>query len=115
VRTAEFLLPLTTSLYTIENSLNIDEKRLRELGQLARLRLSESQLQTLPATLASVLDWMSDLNRCDIAGVTHLMHPGDPILRTRIDVVSEQDHVDQYQRSAPQISSGYYLVPKVLE
>jgi aspartyl-tRNA(Asn)/glutamyl-tRNA(Gln) amidotransferase subunit C len=35
--------------------------------------------------------------------------------RLRADVVSETDQRERYQRNAPQVEAGLYLVPKVIE
>ena len=35
--------------------------------------------------------------------------------RLRPDVVTEQDHHEEYQANAPQVAAGLYLVPKVIE
>jgi Asp-tRNA(Asn)/Glu-tRNA(Gln) amidotransferase C subunit len=33
----------------------------------------------------------------------------------RADVVTEEDAHERYQRNAPQVAAGLYLVPKVIE
>jgi aspartyl-tRNA(Asn)/glutamyl-tRNA(Gln) amidotransferase subunit C len=33
----------------------------------------------------------------------------------RPDVVAESDHHEKYQRNAPQVQAGLYLVPRVIE
>jgi aspartyl-tRNA(Asn)/glutamyl-tRNA(Gln) amidotransferase subunit C len=35
--------------------------------------------------------------------------------RLRVDVVTEADAHELYQRNAPQVEAGLYLVPKVIE
>ena len=35
--------------------------------------------------------------------------------RLRADVASESNHRSDYQRNAPQVEAGLYLVPKVIE
>ena len=35
--------------------------------------------------------------------------------RLRADDVTETDHHEDYQRNAPQVAAGLYLVPKVIE
>ena len=35
--------------------------------------------------------------------------------RLRPDVVTETDQHERYQRNAPQVAAGLYLVPKVIE
>ena len=42
-------------------------------------------------------------------------HAQDLTLRLRDDVVSEDDQHHLFQAVAPQVDSGLYLVPKVIE
>jgi aspartyl-tRNA(Asn)/glutamyl-tRNA(Gln) amidotransferase subunit C len=44
-----------------------------------------------------------------------MAHPGDPDLRLRADTPTEPDRRDDYQRGAPAVAQGLYLVPRVIE
>lgn len=44
-----------------------------------------------------------------------MAHPGDPDLRLRADDPTEPDRRDDYQRGAPAVAQGLYLVPRVIE
>jgi aspartyl-tRNA(Asn)/glutamyl-tRNA(Gln) amidotransferase subunit C len=35
--------------------------------------------------------------------------------RLRPDAVTDSDHHEKYQRNAPQVQAGLYLVPRVIE
>lgn len=48
-------------------------------------------------------------------GVAPMAHPGDPDLRLRADDPTEPDRRDDYQRGAPAVAQGLYLVPRVIE
>jgi aspartyl-tRNA(Asn)/glutamyl-tRNA(Gln) amidotransferase subunit C len=44
-----------------------------------------------------------------------MAHAQDAMLPMRDDVVTEGDHHALYQREAPSVAGGLYLVPKVIE
>ncbi len=55
------------------------------------------------------------MSQTDTSHVEPLAHPFDISQRLRADVVSEADLRDKYQKIAPQVEAGLYLVPKVIE
>lgn len=65
--------------------------------------------------LNSVLGLIEALQAVDTSGVAPMTHAGDLTLRLRPDVVTETDRRDDYQRVAPAVDHGLYLVPRVIE
>ena len=56
------------------------------------------------------------LAAADTAGVEPMAHPlADQVQRLRPDVASETDQREKFQRNAPSVAAGLYLVPKVIE
>ncbi len=51
----------------------------------------------------------------DTGGVTPMAHPLDMPQRLRGDVVSEENRRERFQKIAPQVENGLYLVPQVIE
>ena len=47
--------------------------------------------------------------------VTPMAHPVDTAQPLRADEVTESDQRDEFQRNAPAVENGLYLVPKVIE
>jgi aspartyl-tRNA(Asn)/glutamyl-tRNA(Gln) amidotransferase subunit C len=44
-----------------------------------------------------------------------MAHPMEAGQRLRTDDITETDHREQFQSTAPQVEAGLYLVPKVIE
>lgn len=65
--------------------------------------------------LNRVLGLIEALQSVDTQGVEPMTHAGDLVLRLRRDEVTEPDRRDDYQRGAPAVSHGLYLVPRVIE
>jgi aspartyl-tRNA(Asn)/glutamyl-tRNA(Gln) amidotransferase subunit C len=62
-----------------------------------------------------VLGLIEALQAVDTTGVAPMTHIGDMSLRLRPDLVTEPDRRDDYQRGAPAVDHGLYLVPRVIE
>ncbi len=86
------------------------------IAQLARLDLTEAEIPVYQASLSRILELVGELKRADVAGVTPMAHPLPGLTqRLRADEVTERDARERYQRNAPRVEAGLYLVPKVLE
>jgi aspartyl-tRNA(Asn)/glutamyl-tRNA(Gln) amidotransferase subunit C len=67
------------------------------------------------AQLNSVLGLIETLQAVDTTHVSPMTHAADAVLRLRPDEVTEPDRRDDYQRGAPAVAHGLYLVPRVIE
>lgn len=85
------------------------------IAELARLELSDAEAARMLDQLNSVLGLIEALQAVDTTGVTPMTHAGDLSLRLRPDEVTETDRRDDYQRVAPAVDHGLYLVPRVIE
>lgn len=94
--------------------LSIDE--VRRVAKLARLRLTDEQLQRYREQLSTILDHIAKLSEVDVQDVEPMAHPSDLTNRLDEDVVGESLPVETILGLAPAIEAGYKLiaVPKVL-
>ncbi len=58
---------------------------------------------------------MTQMGDLDTDNVQAMAHPLDQIQRLRADEVTETDQREYFQSIAPQVESGLYLVPKVID
>jgi aspartyl-tRNA(Asn)/glutamyl-tRNA(Gln) amidotransferase subunit C len=94
-------------------SLTIDD--IRKLADLARLEITAGEVADVSAKLTAIVGLVDELSSVTTAGVAPMAHPLDQKQRLRADAVTERDQHDRYQRNAPAIEQGLYLVPKVIE
>lgn len=94
-------------------SLSPDE--VRRIAYLARLSVSDDEVAANASELSSILDLVDRMNAADTLGVTPMAHPQHATQRLRPDVVTEPDRRERYQRLAPSVERGLYLVPRVVE
>jgi len=85
------------------------------IAQLARLELSEAQVEEVLAQLQGVFALIEELQSVDTRGVEPMSHAQDVSLRLRDDRVTEDDARERFQAIAPMVDAGLYLVPKVIE
>lgn len=89
------------------------------IAQLARIALTEAETAATALQLNGVFALIETMRAVDTGGVAPLTTPlaaiGEFTLRLRDDVVTEPDRRDDFQKPAPSVEDGLYLVPKVLE
>ncbi|QYF94555.1 Asp-tRNA(Asn)/Glu-tRNA(Gln) amidotransferase subunit GatC [Massilia sp. PAMC28688] len=92
----------------------------KRIANLAQLDMDEAHAEVALVELNGIFALAEQMQAIDTTGVTPLAQPlaavlGHVPLRLREDVVTEQNHRDDYQASAPKTQDGLYLVPKVIE
>ena len=101
---------------TIEfSTMSLDTESVRKIAHLARLGVEDSENELYARNLSDILSFVEQLNAVDTRGVDPMAHPLDASQRLRADEVSETDRHQQFQRIAPKVEAGLYLVPKVIE
>jgi aspartyl-tRNA(Asn)/glutamyl-tRNA(Gln) amidotransferase subunit C len=95
--------------------MSLDTGAVARIAHLARLGVEPSESQSYARNLSDILAFVEQLNAVDTAGVEPLAHPMEASQRLRADEVTETDQREQFQRIAPRVEAGLYLVPKVIE
>lgn len=93
----------------------LERSDVEKIAHLARLGLSESEIPQTTETLNNILGLIDAMQAVDTDGIEPLAHPLETTQRLRADVVTEQNHRDDYQAIAPAVENGLFLVPKVIE
>lgn len=95
--------------------MTISRSELQQLATLSRLQLPQDDLDELSQKLTAILDFFAELNAVDTDAITPMAHPLNMVQRLRADEVTEVSQRDKYQRLAPEVEAGLYLVPRVIE
>ena len=86
------------------------------IAHLARLAITESELPVYVDSLSKIFSFVEQLNSADIGAVEPMAHPlAGQTQRMRPDEIAATDQHEKYQRNAPRVEAGLYLVPKVIE
>ena len=94
-------------------ALSSDE--IRRIARLARIAVTEQEAVEIGQKLTGIFQLIEEMQAVDTADVEPMAHALDVMQRLREDKVTETDQRERFQSIAPQIESGLYLVPKVIE
>jgi aspartyl-tRNA(Asn)/glutamyl-tRNA(Gln) amidotransferase subunit C len=89
--------------------------QVRWVAQLARLELSEADLETMTRQLRAILEYIEQLRQVDTEGVEPLAHPLPVHNVFRADEPAASLPVAEALANAPQQRDGFYVVPAVLD
>jgi len=99
--------------------MSLTSSDIARIANLARLDLDAAHSARMLGQLNQFFAIVEQMRAVDTTGVEPLAHPvaaiGDIALRLRDDVVSEPNNRAANQKSAPDVQSGLFLVPKVIE
>jgi len=91
---------------------------LMQIAQLARLELSNDEIQVFAPQLGDILKYVEQLQTVDVSGVEVMTHPielATPLREDRVVATVLDDQGEpKVLGSAPEILRGGYKVPPVL-
>jgi aspartyl-tRNA(Asn)/glutamyl-tRNA(Gln) amidotransferase subunit C len=93
----------------------LDKAAVAHIAALARIRLSEAELEPLAGELSQILTWVEQLNEVDTSGVPPMASVAAAGLPTREDVVADGNRRDEILGNTPRTARGFFVVPKVVE
>jgi len=93
----------------------LDKAAVAHIGSLARIKLSEAELEPLAGELSHILDWVEQLNEVDTTGVAPMASAAAATLPMRDDEVTDGGCRDEILGNAPRAARGFFTVPKVIE
>ncbi len=93
----------------------ITEAEVRHVASLAKLALSEEELQRVGRELNRILDYFAELQQLDTSQVPITSH-AIPLLNVyREDEVGESLSPEEAVQNAPDGVDGYFRVPRIVE
>jgi aspartyl-tRNA(Asn)/glutamyl-tRNA(Gln) amidotransferase subunit C len=95
--------------------MSLERSDVDKIAHLARLEIAENDVPEVARNLSNILDLVAQMDSVNTDDVEPMAHPLEMAQRLREDVVTEDDRRDRFQKVAPQVENGLYLVPKVIE
>ena len=95
--------------------MSVDQKTVRHVARLARIAMSDAEVDALVPELTQILGWVEHLSEVDTDEVEPLTAVIDQKLRLRDDVVNDGNVRDAVLKNAPDAQHGFVAVPKVIE
>jgi aspartyl-tRNA(Asn)/glutamyl-tRNA(Gln) amidotransferase subunit C len=94
--------------------MTISREDVLHVSRLARLELSEAEIEKFTGQLGDILEYISKLNELDTEGIPPTAHVLDITNVFRDDVVSASP-IEGMEQMAPDFDRGHFRVPKVIE
>ena len=95
--------------------MSVDTATVRHIARLARLKMSDAEVEAMVPELNNILGWIEQLGEVDTDGVEPLTAVIDQSLRLREDRVTDGGIRDEVLANAPEAQHGFFAVPKVIE
>ena len=93
----------------------LSRQEVEQVALLARLRLSDQELEKLTTQLNQIVGYVEQLQQLDTEEVEPMAHPLPINNVFRADEVRPSIGVDKALANAPKRDAEFYLVPPVLE
>ena len=114
-------MPLLTRAYVImeffvsnqKNVVNVED--VKKIARLSRIRVEDTELQSLADDLSGILGWIEQLNEVDVDKVEPMTSAVAMKSPMRKDIVSDGDKRDQILKNAPKKDDGFFVVPRSVE
>ncbi|WP_126172085.1 Asp-tRNA(Asn)/Glu-tRNA(Gln) amidotransferase subunit GatC [Altericroceibacterium xinjiangense] len=100
--------------------MSVDRKTVAKIASLARISMSEEELDTMVPELNNILNWVEQLGEVDVSGVEPMTAVIPQRLRLREDEMNADPLTgggvrDKVLANAPAAEHGFFAVPKVIE
>src|SRR6266513_3178889 len=107
--------PCFCTVFLLTMALSADD--VHRAAHLARIEITAAEAFDVQNKLEGVFRLIERMRAVDTTGIVPMSHAQDVMLPLREDHMSESDphQRDLYQRNAPAVEDGLYLVPKVIE
>ena len=95
--------------------MSVTNDQVRHIAKLARIAMSDEELERLLPELNNILGWVEQLGEVNTDGIEPLTAVIEQKLRLRDDVVNDGNIRDEILANAPEAQHGFFAVPKVIE
>lgn len=95
--------------------MSVDTATVRHIAKLARIAVSDAEVEALVPELNNILTWVEQLQEVDVSGIEPMTAVIPNQLRLRNDVVTDGGKRDDILKNAPVAEHGFFAVPKVIE
>lgn len=95
--------------------MSVDHATVRKIASLARIAVTDEQVEAMVPELNNILGWIEQLGEVDTSAVQPMTAVIPNHQRLRDDVVTDGDVRDAVLKNAPQAEQGFFTVPKVIE
>jgi aspartyl-tRNA(Asn)/glutamyl-tRNA(Gln) amidotransferase subunit C len=94
--------------------MSLTQKDIEKIAGLARIKVDETEIDTIAQQLNGIIDWIDQLRNVDTSSVDTIP-PTYSFMREREDIVTESNQVEAILANAPVSQHHMFVVPKMVE
>ena len=94
--------------------MSLSEHEVRHVAMLARLALTDGEVEVMRADLNSILGHIDEIQRLDLGEVAPMAHAIEVVNVTRPDVVTPSFPQHVALMNAPQAEDGAFVIPQIV-
>ena len=95
--------------------MSLNREDVRRISFLARIRIDDTELDSLSVELNNIIGWIEQLSEVDTDGVAPMTSVAEMKMAKRTDRVTDGDVLEKVLTNAPDRVGDFYAVPKVVE
>ena len=95
--------------------MSIDNKIVRKVSKLAKIRIKEEEETKLIKELNNILGWVDELKKVNTDQIEPMLSVFNESMVMRKDEVFSETSDELVLKNAPESKSGFFVVPKVIE
>jgi aspartyl-tRNA(Asn)/glutamyl-tRNA(Gln) amidotransferase subunit C len=94
----------------------ISKEKVKHIAKLARLALSEKEIENYQKELSKILEYIEKLKEVDVSGIEPVFHPLKikNVMREDVGIKKEISQIKKLIELMPEKKGGYLKVKKVL-
>jgi aspartyl-tRNA(Asn)/glutamyl-tRNA(Gln) amidotransferase subunit C len=95
--------------------MSVDADTVSRIAHLARIAVTEEEVEHLKGELNSILAFVEQLSELDVNGIEPMTSVIPMDMKKRVDIVTDGGIPDDIVRNAPAADDHFFVVPKVVE
>lgn len=95
--------------------MSVDQKTVRRIARLARIAVTEGEVEHLQGEINAILTFVEQLEEVNVDGVEPMTSVIPMVMKKRQDIVNDGGIAESIVANAPMTEDHFFMVPKVVE
>ena len=96
--------------------MSISKDKVKKIGNLAKIKLTNDEIEIYSAQLTQIVDFMNKLDEVDTSKVGSVLNQNLDHHSNRLnDIVEDGNYVEKILKNAPDSKEGFFTTIKVIE
>ena len=96
--------------------MSISKDKVKKIGNLAKIKLTNDEIEIYSAQLTQIVDFMNKLDEVDTSKVESVINQNLDHHSNRLnDIVDDGNYVEKILKNAPDSKEGFFTTIKVIE